>query len=209
MMPAGRPRGGPNGRPTAIDRVIGEHDGHPITVFDRIVGLIENNAYYESAFAAAGVPIDTGRGWLRTGAKVLIKIGDCPVDDAPGLTDLERRCAHFSTAVRQAEGRADVAATLDVQKLARGGVLEQVTTIKVDADGNEIERTIKSTYTLPDLRAIQWLQKHGPYRDRYADRVELTGAEGGPIELSQAERATALLEQVRAHRAHGTVATAT
>ncbi len=78
MMPAGRPRGGPNGRPTAIDRVIGEHDGHPITVFDRIVGLIENNAYYESAFAAAGVPIDTGRGWLAPAPKSSSRSGTAP-----------------------------------------------------------------------------------------------------------------------------------
>lgn len=201
----------PGGRPTKINQVVAvrpidpnEPDGptEQVTVADRIVSLVAEGNYFETACAAVGIDPSTGRGWLRIGAQVLARIGDLPIEDATGLSEMERLASEFSLAIVEAEGRYEAGANLDLQRLARGGIEQTVTTVKTEAGGDETT-TVRTSHTLPDGELIlKRLARRFP--DRYSSRLELTGRAGGPVELTADERANAVLqiiEQIKAQRA--------
>lgn len=51
-----------------------------------------------------------------------------------------------------------------------------------------------------NVQAGQWLLKVG-WPDRYNERIVITGADGGPVEISVEERTEALLARAAEHRA--------
>lgn len=60
----------------------------------------------------------------------------------------------------------------------------------------ELVATIRQLGLKGDWRALHALAKMG-WPDRYSDRIEITGAQGGPVEITQEERAAGLLAQIR------------
>lgn len=214
----------PGGRPSKIDAVIGTRPGEnggpdvEITVADRIVELLVAGNYLEGAAAGAGVHKDTVYHWLKTGAQVKLRAGAGSIDDIVA-SEFERRCAEFSDAVAEAEGRYESSANLTLERLARGGVPLVTETVErgpapvhpqtggptYDSDGREVlgpilKSSTRSSSTLPDAQVIEWRLTRR-FRQRYAERVELTGAEGGPVVLSHGEKASAVLKLVRDLRA--------
>lgn len=182
------------GRPSDINKIIGHRDVNgtqvPVTVAEQIIAAIRAGNYIEGAAAAAGITKQTVYEWRHVAART--RIAGTPDAD---LTDHQRRCITFSDAVDEAEGIWEVNANRTLERIARGGIEQEVVTVKTDHRGNVVERTTRTTSTLPDARVIEWRLKRR-FRDRYAERVEVTGADGDPlgVELSMDERAASLVE---------------
>lgn len=191
----------PGGRPSPIDKVIGHRDvdGQQIevTVFDRIVASVRVCAPLYEAADAAGVGRDTVAGWIKLAGKLELQHRGSL--ENVELTHHERRCIEFSQAVREARAQWVIDANTLHERIARGGIPQEVTTEERDEAGKLLKRTVRRTTTSPDPRTLEWRFKY-LRPDLYADRLELTGAGGGPIEMSQEDKASALTELVRSYR---------
>lgn len=206
----------PGGRPSTIDAVVGyrDVDGErvEITIADRIVASLRAGLFLEPAIAGSGAGKETVYGWIREAGRLRKEYrGDFTTAQ---LTDHQRRCIEFSDAVDEADGLWEVDSNTLLERLGRGGIPQVTTTIKrgpaprgehgeqlFDEEGRELrgailEETTKTAHTLPDAETLKWrLTRRHP--DRYAQRLELSGPGGGPLELSQEERARSLLAQIR------------
>lgn len=189
------------GRPSPIDAIIGTRtvDGQevPITVADRIVAALRAGNFLEHAIAASGQSKQTVYDWFKQAGLARIRTQGNP--DAPGLTDHERRCMRFLDAVEEAEGIWAVDSNTTHERLGRGGIPQEVETLEYDDAGAVTKRTVRKSVTLPDAKVIEWRLKHR-FPHLYAERLELSGPGGGPIKLSQEERASALLVLVEQFR---------
>lgn len=188
----------PGGRPTAINEVLStrtNEDGTTtnVTVSDRIIETVRSGTPLEGAAGSAGITNETLWRWLREGARAqrLLHAGTKPRD----LTAEQRRLATFSEEVFRAIGEWEANSNLLLERLARGGTRIVTVTEKVDKDGNVIDKTTKTETLGPSAAVIQWrLSRRFP--DRYADRVEVTGAGGEPISVES--RAKSLADGLRA-----------
>lgn len=192
-MPGGRPRG----RGRHLDEVVGrDHNQQPITVFDRIVSHIGNGSYFEEACAAAGVSKVAAYEWEREGARLAREVLNGR-RRAASLTKRERRLVSFVNAVDEAQAAWAVDALEQLDRIGRGGQLVEVVTVKTmkakgtddEADGPEelVETTTRSSWREPNPAVIMWrLERRFP--DKWGrHRIEVTGADGGPIEVSPRE----------------------
>jgi hypothetical protein len=86
--------------------------------------------------------------------------------------------------------------------LARGGLEVVHTTEKQTPQGQTLERVERRSRTLPDAHAATWLLSHR-YPADFAGRVEVTGPNGGPleVEVSPADQLLGAVAQVRERRA--------
>lgn len=188
------------GAPSKIDAIVGTDDkGAPITVADRITTYgLGIGLYLEPAIANAGVAKSTVYGWLSVAGKARIRTGGN--DSDPSLTAHEQKCIAFSDAVERTAAAWESSKLTVLEQAERGGAELVTITEKTDGDGNVIERTKRTEILGPDLPTIRWrLTRRFP--DRYpAGRVELTGREGGPLELSVADRANALADALEAQQ---------
>lgn len=193
------------GRPSDIDRTIGERrvehaDGTfelvPVTVSERIIGALRAGNYPEQAAAAAGINKTSLYEWQRIGARATAAVHKGHKTQRQ-LTAHERRCILFSNAVAEAQATWEVAAVGRLEQLGRGGHEVVTITEKIDGSGNLTERTTKTETLAPNAQVLEWrLTRMHP--DRYSQRVEVTGAAGGPLELSVEERADSLADQAAA-----------
>lgn len=192
------------GRPSPIDQIIGhDQEGNPITVADSITNSLRMGAYFEQACATAGVTKETGYAWLRTAGKLKLRARGGSLATARPSAQ-EKRCLAFSDAVAEAESSYEVDALSTLGLLARGGYAVVKTVVKrgppapgSDAAGPVLESTTTTERLAPSAQVIQWrLARRFPAR--YGQRVEITGAEGGPVLLSMEERADALAETLTA-----------
>lgn len=178
----------PTGRPT---------HGRPGTltqeVHDTIVTFVRAGNYIDAASALAGRPSRTVYDWLRIGAR-LEETGTQPA------TDYEQKCLAFSHAVRKAQAEAEAEDVLAIGQIASGGTTTSSKTVEVkDANGRTIETRTTTDVAGPSLAALQWrLERRFP--DRWGrQRVEVTGADGGPVEVavSPVEKLAAKVAEVR------------
>lgn len=178
------------GAPSKIDQVVATRNGQPVTAAERIVEIIRIGGYFEQAAAAAGVSKVTAYSWLRTGADATRRQHLLPDTE---LTDHEVRCQQFSLDVAMADAEWEAQANATLEQLARGGIVQETVTEKVDADGKLIERSTKRSTTLPSERVIMWrLERKHP--DRYGHRVDVTSG-GQAFGVDQSTRAAELAEQ--------------
>ena len=185
------------GRRSYIDQIIERCDGQPITVADRIIAAVRAGNYLETAAALAGVRVATIRDWLYTGNATLRALANGA--EQHELPHHHIRYAEFADAIARAEAEAEAEDVARLQLLARGQATttKEVTVERRNADGELVERTTRSeTETLaPDSAALRWrLERRHPRRWQGSQRVELTGEEGGPIELTVAEKRDAVLD---------------
>lgn len=186
----GRPTGRPkNTRGRYLDDVISATpEGVAITVFDRIVGMCRLGLPFQDACAACGVAKPTAYEWQRQGAQAARDVLNGRRKQAQ-LTVHEERCWAFVDAVEEARATAAADRLVIVDRLARGGQLVETITSKVDAQDQVIEKTTRQEWRAPSLAAavklLEWShpQSFGPARQR----VELSGPDGGPIEVSPRE----------------------
>lgn len=191
----------PGGRPSLIDATIDYRpDGTPITVQDRICAALRAGSYRGEAFRSAGLNRDTGYGYLQTAARVKLRARGGPIEALrPKPSAHELRCLAFSDAVEEADASWEIGALATLERLARGGIPQIKTVTKRgpdQADGSPgpiLEKTVTEESTLPSAQVLEWrLERKFP--DRYGRRVEITGAEGGPVALSIEERAADLAQ---------------
>jgi len=189
------------GRPSDIDKIIRTVDGRDITVADRIVASIEAGAPVRIAAREAGTTTETYAEWRRVAAAALIRCGGN--DNDRSITAHERRCIAFSDQVDEARARWAINQNRILERDAREGRTKTKTVEELDPrTGEVVSRTTTTEVLPPDAASIRWrLGINFPDEYAPADRVEVSGADGGPVELSLAERASALTELVRKVRA--------
>lgn len=159
----------PKGRPSKITDVAWHtDDGTPVTVADRIPQLIAQGNYMETAAAAAGIGKTAVYDWLRIAATAHGK-----VHRGERLTAHERRCIDFANAVAEAEADAEAK---DLERLA------------TLADGKDAAVAARVTMWRLERRfAKRWGQRGS---------LEITGADGGAVELDLGESAREALGDV-------------
>lgn len=179
------------GRPSNLTTVIGyTEEGDPITVGNRIVNALRAGAYFEQACSAAAVHKETAYGWLRIAGKARIRArGDLDsIDDT--LTDHERACLTFSDSVAEAESSWEVGALALLERLARGGIAQVKTVVKVDTKGKVLETTTTTEHSLPSAQVLEWrLERRFP--QRYGRRISI---EDDRESMSEEEREEAVLD---------------
>lgn len=164
----------PGGRPTKIDQVLDTRGGQPVTVADTIVSAVRAGNYIETAAALAGITKPTLYDWLNTGSNAAMKGGK--------LTAQERRCMEFSNAVGRAMAESEAEDVAGLAALARG--VTRVERIVVDAEGNELSRTTVAERTPPNDKVLMWRLERR-FGERWGrNRIEVSGPEGGPMEVS-------------------------
>lgn len=192
------------GRPTRLDQVheIDRRTGAEITIGQAICRYLLQGNYLETACSLVTVDKSTVLQWLRDGARVHEqRLAGLP---RRNLSKYKRLAHRFSLDVRAAMAEAEARDVNNLARLALGGIPQQVTTEKLvaryDTAGNimrdprtdEIlydvaERTTRTSYTLPDVRVLQWrLERRFPDRWGRWERVDLdiTGGGGLDDELS-------------------------
>lgn len=221
------PNGNPMGRPPLLKAPSpvpvdpDKPDGPKLSFADAIYQSMRTSGLSAPRCAQiVGLPRQTVSLWLMEGRKASER-------QARGahLTVAEERHADFFNGT----GQAHAEWIRDQQELhhsvAAGGITVTETEVEVDPTemvrdvehGRVVERPkilkrrIRSKTTLPDARAIEWelerLARSGdPERHRdgvavddYATRVEITGADGGPIEVgSLSDEASRLAAEAEA-----------
>jgi hypothetical protein len=172
--------------PPAARRGPGQPPALTYEVQDRIVNAVAAGNYIEAAAASAGISKQSVYEWQRIGARVKRREhaahdkGETP----DKRTDHEHRCVAFSDAVDRAQADAEITDNLRLYRLAEGGATITKTVEKRDPAGNLLERTTTTEETLPNPAVIMWrLERRFP--DRWGRRrLEVTGADGGPIEVT-------------------------
>lgn len=106
------------------------------------------------------------------------------------LDDRQTTYRDFRDRVLRARAEATVGHVVLIGKVAKGGQLKkEVTRTSVGADGEPVRETERE-YTTPDWRAAKFALQTGPHArdfvEKNATSVELTGADGGPLQVQQA-----------------------
>lgn len=182
------------GRPTKINEVIATRpildpetreptgDVEEITVADQIIADVRAGMYAERAARRAGIATSTFYDWEKIGRETRRRL-DLGETTLSSLRVKERRCLEFSEALEVAEAEWETRKIADLERLARGGVVQEEVVVKVDADGNELERRTKRTASLPDKDVIRWQLRHR-LPAVYTDRVQVEGTgEDGAIDV--------------------------
>lgn len=175
------------GRPLSLDQVyerrpIRDATGQPtgevrtITRADRMIELIGSGFFVERAARASGIPTRTFYSWTEMVAKATMRVAA----GGARLTKNEQALADFLQSVEEAEARWEAQQWLLLERAAQGYTVETVTE-KIDpTTGRVTERTVVRKPVEAKLPATFWrLRQRFP--DRYKERVEVTGADGGPI----------------------------
>lgn len=168
----------PGGRPSKLTQQM----------IDRIGASLRTGHYVETAAAMAGISKVTLYAWLKHGARM----ADTP---ASKLKAHDRLCISFLQVVEAAQADAEDRDLLRHAAVARGGLERTITTEKTNAQGEVIEKTVKVETMPPDARAIEWrLERRHPARWGRRSSIEVTGPDGGPLELTTEERADRLAQ---------------
>lgn len=180
-------------RTSGVDRI-------PVRVIDRVVETLQANAFLHDAAARSGIAVETLRQWRRKGveASTLILAGKKRRSDFDTHT---KRCIELAAAMERAEADARLLLLGALTQMARGGLEQTRVVEKVDAEsGNVLERTEEVRKLLPDPRSITWLLSHR-YPGDFAPRIEITGPEGGPVQVESArDRLLTAIEGVRGRK---------
>lgn len=197
------------GRPFALDRIVLERKGVPITAEQRIIEILATGATVEAAAGSIGIRRPELHVIIGDGVKARTLVlegkrsmpGEHDEDDPrypPPLDDRQLRLLHFANAVDDARDQWLTAAETRVEVATRPGTRTRTTT-KRDRRGNVIEETTVIEDTDPDMATMRWrLERHPASRDQYRPpRTELTGPDGGPITLDVETKAASVLDQLR------------
>lgn len=177
-------------------------DGTPLkTAAQVIIDEAKTGLPAEIAAQLAGISLRTYRNWLTDGRAVLARIAAQPDIE---LSAAELRLAQFTTDVEaaRAEWVSGANQTLEKGRLSRQKVTVRTKKATALVDGVLIEYDAEVTTTVEDLPVelgpLQWrLSKLAPAQYGPVTRLELTGADGGPVELDIGARVAELLGRIR------------
>lgn len=211
------------GRPTKLTSTvavpgIGDEPERAVTCADRICELIEQHGMRAELCARdVGVDRKTVESWMAQGARAAEKHAKGEL-----LSIMETRFRDFLLNTRAAHSRWTHRHLALLDDIAAGGLVIGKVIEKVDptrkADGSKvaegepnprpyvIERRMESAKALPDAKALQWLLERQARDDDgqriFAPRVEVTGADGGPVEVESREaRAERLASELASFQA--------
>lgn len=193
-MPARRHAGGP---PTNLRQVIANGPNGDETVIDRVESVIRHGGFMKDAAARVGVRIETLRNWLAIGNRCARELTQEGGRRLSRMQQHERDCIDLAARVERAEADARMGMLLLVEKLAVGGFERKTTVEKVNAAGQVVERTTTTAIAAPDGAMATWWLRHRHPHDFAVQRVELTGAGGGPIEVDAGNVVDKLRERLR------------
>lgn len=163
----------------APHRLTGRHTKLTPDTANTIIDAVAAGNYLDTAARAAGVHPATVYRWLENA-------------DKPGTRYQPHR--EFRDALDRARGTAEQTIVGSVVEAVKGGTVTKRVTRMLRDGTEEVEETI----TAPDGRVgLEFLSRAFP--DRWARRaaLEVTGAAGGPIQIS-AERLSGLADRVGA-----------
>jgi hypothetical protein len=176
--------------------------GGTVAVWDRAADVIRLGGNYTDAAVRVGVAKFTFADWLRQGARLVAGVASGGID-AADLDAHQRGLVNLVEAVDRAESEAKLVYLGLLDRVARGQDV-RVVTVKVDAQGQEIERSERTEQRGPDAATIRWrLERRWPEEFAPRVRAEITGADGGPVEVDVATRAAELAEELRRHLTNG------
>lgn len=169
-------------------------DGTTVTVTERVASAIRLGASMRTAAARAGASSATVQAWLRSGNRLAAGIA-AGARLRSDLTATERAEVEFAVAVEAASAAHELALLTQLEALSQPRQ-ERTITVRIDADGKEIDRTERTEDVAPEGQTIRWrLERRHP--DTWGPRqaVEHTGTVGVTVDV--AERAAELVAQLR------------
>lgn len=140
-------------------------------VTTRVADGIRAGLFFEQACLLAGIPPANGYEWIRRGKGIHT--------ERPTAPPFEQ----FAQAVERARADRERDALRMIEVAAKGGFV-------VERRSEERAGTTVETekYAPPDWRAAAWwLERALPDRWKTANRTELTGADGGPVQVEHSE----------------------
>lgn len=167
----------------------GDHGGRPSKLTERtedtIIGAVLEGNHLTTAAAAAGISVSTLHRWVDVANDIEEAIESGKPYDVDGLRYLE-----FRDRLADARAQAEMRAVAVVQKQMQGGYLVHERPLQnvqgdplYDQDGKLL---VERTYAQPDGRlALAYLgrSRPGQWGQSSQNRVELTGAGGGPVQV--------------------------
>lgn len=160
---------------------------------DLIIESVRLGLPADIATAAAGIPMETMRRWLNEGRAVYQRTLADP--DAP-LTDEERAMGQFSTDVDTAVNSWLRDANMMLEAAAR--TTKITTTKRTTKDGKATEETVVERVGPGDLSTLMWRMGKVNPTVYGAQRIELTGVEGRPVEVDISAKLDELVGSIRA-----------
>ncbi len=154
-----------------------------------LLGAIEAGVPLTHAAVCAGITPRVLQMWMRHGEALEEDFLDAQADDdphraPPTLSRNEEAWLHLFRKVRRA--RAEVANRFVriVGAAAQGGTLtEELVRTYTDRDGNEV-REVRRRFSAGDWRAAKFMLESSFAREfAQARQLQLTGAEGGPLQI--------------------------
>jgi hypothetical protein len=198
-MPGGDPA---TGAPLALNKriVVPTADGgsRRTTVLQAIVDHVEQTGVRPTLAAHAGnMTREQVARWLTAAARYAER-----AERGHHLTHNEQTILRFAHQCAAAKERW-IASRLETHRqIAAGGltlaeVVETVDPTQRDENGQPLvlHRRVRTSRTLPDPRAIEWELTRLGKEEGFAERTEVTGAEGGPIEVESREDREARIER--------------
>lgn len=179
----------PTGRHHELDRVIQIRDGRNVTAEEAAIERIAAGIPLIQAAGGLGIRMQTIHDWRRKGVRARARQIAGEVIES----DDELRMISFADKCDEAEARAFSTEWIRHGTVAAGG-LERVTVTQrqvLDGDGKILTLQDRKTETmLPDAKAIQW-RLGVRFGMVLRQQVEVTGADGGPVELEVVDVAAA------------------
>lgn len=136
-------------------------------LFDRIVESVRKGNYVKVACQANGVPEKVGSEWLMR--------GEGTHGSRPGASIFAR----FARAIRTAQADAEQEALEAIREAGQGFTIRKV---KVTSNPDGSERREAEESTRRDWQALAWWLERTK-KDRYRKSEEVTGPDGGPIQI--------------------------
>lgn len=165
--------------------------GRPIRLHAGLIQEIARKARdgvpIQAAAVASGIPKSTFQSWMKRGreAAEAVSVGR-------EIDSKERIFLEFMLAVEEARSAAMEDAVVAHQRLAFGGEVLEVTE-NLDEETGEIKsRTIR--FSKPDRNALEWYLERSHPDIFGTKRLELTGADGGPISIEEESSAREILK---------------
>jgi len=155
--------------------------------------------FLHDAAARVGVAVETLRTWRTVGNRCLgeVTAGKRRRSD---MSRHERNCATLAAKIDLAEAEARTGLMMVAGQLARGGITRKETTTKsvnAPAGAVVVETITREIEVGPDGHMVAWLLQHRWPGDFNRSRLEITGADGGAVQVD----ATPIIEKVRRHLA--------
>lgn len=191
-------RPGAGAVPRDLDAVIdyrpvrhadGTIEQQPVTFAERIIEAISLGGFLHDAAARVGITVETLREWRRVGNKARHDVLT-GTKRRSHLTKRERQLAELAANLELAESEARLRLLGIGQKLAQGGTQRTETTVETIAPTGgtpQLVRTTERTYVAePSAQMVTWLLGHRWPADFGTTRTEITGPDGGPIQVGAA-----------------------